>query len=450
MIYFKKEGVMMKKNSMRLVMLLVGAAVSLVNPMAVQAQATQTEGLERGSGVVSQKQTARKLAEQLLASKGWVEGLNKKSNGGEFYITIGTGDIQAPLDHPNYLDSRANAYDKAMMDAWGKVRKFVGETIQADASSYYKEATGEAPSDAKEKTATQTKLEALLNGALDKALTKVGVDPASATPEQKEKALTSDTFKKSAATAASGPIVGIQSFASFEGPGSGKGYQIAVVAIWSDKLQKLAESMLYGTEAPAGASGKPVQEWIPSDDAQLISSFGVQMVRDESGNPVLLAYGQSRPVTESSRSVDAAYEKAFLEAKSMLRFFAGAQAKILDDLQKSESTDEYADGTKEYNSANVFEQSMNVYAPPAKFAGIARIKTWTSIHPLTQKQMVGAVAVWSPESALVASGMGAKMEAPPKNLASSKPVAPPAPARPSLEASDKGLTGAGAAGSEDF
>jgi hypothetical protein len=440
----------MKKNSMRLVMLLGGVAVSLVTPLAVQAQATQTEVLERGSGAVSQKQTARKLAEQMLASKGWVEGLNKNAKGGEFYITIGTGDIQAPLDHPNYLDSRANAYDKAMMDAWGKVRKFVGETVQAKANTYYKEATGEVPSDAKEKTVTQTKLEALLNGALDKALTKVGVSPASATPEQKEKALTSDTFKKSASSLASGPIVGIQTFASFEGPGGGKGYQIAVVAIWSDKLQKLAESMLYGTEAPSGAPGKPVKDWIPSDDSQLISSFGVQMVRDENGKPVLLAYGQSRPVSESSRSVDAAYEKAFLEAKSMLRFFAGAQAKILDDLQKSESTDEYADGTKAYNSANIFEQSMDVYAPPAKFAGIARMKTWTFIHPLTQKQMVGVVAIWSPENALVASSMGAKMAAPPKGPASSKPVAPPVPARQSLDASDKGLTGTGAKGSEDF
>lgn len=438
----------MKKNWMRWVMVLGGVAISLINPVETQAQATQTEVLERGSGAVSQKQTARKLAEQMLASKGWVEGINKNAKGGEFFVTIGTGDIQAPLDNPNYLDSRANAYDKAMMDAWGKIRKFVGETIQAKASTYYKEVTGEIPSKV-ENTVTQAKLAALLDATLDKALIKVGVDPASATPVQKEKALTSEEFKKSASSVAAGPVVGVQSFATFEGPGGGKGYQIAVVAIWSDKLQQLAESMLFGTEAPVGSPGKVIQDWIPSDNAQLISTFGVQMVRDENGKPVLLAYGQSRPVTESSRSVDAAYEKAFLEAKSMIRFFAGAQAKILDDLQKSESTDEYADGTKEYNSANVFEQSVDVYAPPAKFAGIARVKTWTYAHPLTQKQMVGVVAVWSPENALVASSIGAKMAASPKGPAASKSIAP-VPARQSLDASNKGLTGAGAAGSEDF
>jgi hypothetical protein len=447
MTYFNKNR---RKQPMNRTCGICIAAVGILmfSNKGTWAQATQAEVMERSAGSVSEKVTARMLAEDLLQSKGWKHGLNTNEKGDDFFVTIGTGDIQAALDNPNYLDSRANAYDKAALDAWRQIRQFVGETIQSGASSFYKEATG-VPTTGEEPTVTEKKVESLLTATLDNLLRKSGVEPASATPEQKESALTSETFKKSASSLATGPIIGVQSYATFEGPGGGKGYQIAVVAVWSEKLQKLAESMLYGTAAPVGTPGKSAKDWIPAETSSLVCSFGVQMVRDEKGQPILLAYGQSRPVSESSRSVDAAYAKAFLEAKSQLRFFAGAQAKVLDDLQKQETTDEYSDATKEYNSVNYFAQSTDVFAPPEKFSGISQVKSWTYIHPITKKQMAGVIAMWSPESALVANRIGARMSSQPKGPAATTRTPSPIK-RTTLDASDQGMTGSGATGSDDF
>ena len=438
----------MKIQAWRMMMLL-GVALGLVPSGRLWAQATQAESLERGPGFVSEKITARARAEDLLKSKGWAEGLNKNKTGEDVYVTIASGDIQAPLDHPNYLDSRVNAYDKAMLAAWGQIRKLVGESIKAHASSYYKESDGQMAAGTAP-TVTNKKIAMLMNATFDKVLKKAGVDPASATQEEKEKALSSEMFTKSVTTLASGPVAGVQSYATFEGPGGGNGYQIVVVAIWSERLQQLAESMVCRTKAPEGTPEKPVKEWIPKEMLQLICTFGVQMIQDEKGQPVLLAYGQSHPISESSRSMDAAYAKAFLEAKSQLRFFAGAQAQVLDTLFKQESTDEYSDATKEYNSANAFSQHVEVYAPAEKFAGIQQIKTWSYIHPLTKKPMAGVVAMWSPENALVASRLGAEIAGQGKkpslpNLSTTMPNK-----RESLDKSNQGLNSQGTRGSDGF
>lgn len=411
-------------------------------------QAIESEELSRGAGAVSADKTARQLAEDAIGAKGWVEGVNKTKSGSDFFVAIGTGDIQAPINDPAYLTSRANAFDKAQLAGWAEIRRFVGETISANAKSAYEEVVGEIPK-AEEQTVTQTKLAALLDGILNKSLEKVGVDPASATPEQKEKAMSTEEFSKSVSSIASGPIVGVQAYATFEGQGSGKGYQIAVVSIWSDKLQKMAESMFTLSKMPAGVPGKSVSSWIPTDNSQLLTTFGVQMVSDEAGLPVLIAYGQARPVSESSRSVDAAFSKAQMEARSYLRFFAGSQAKVMDDFSKAESTEEFADGTKAYTSAESFQQVVDVVAPAEKFSGISRIKTWSQVHPITKKTIAGAVIMWRPESALLANAVGAKMAAPPRASASQS-TAVSAPARQSLDASGKGLTGSGALASDDF
>lgn len=410
-------------------------------------QATQSEDLAKSSGAVSEGKTAKNLAEDAIAAKGWQQGVNKKKDGSKFFIALTTGDIQAPIDHPQYLSSRANAYDKAMLSAWAEIRKFVGQEVSANAKSAYQEAAGGIADQTQKETPTQAKAKALVNGLLDKSLEKLGIDPKSATPEQKEKAISTEEFSKQMSTVASGPIIGVQTYATYEGRGGGKGYQIAVVAIWSDKLQRMAESMLTLSAMPAGVPGKSIKDWIPADENELMTTFGVQMVSDESGNPVLLSYGQSSSISESSRSVDAAYSKAQMEALASLRFFAGAQAKAREDYDKAESTQEFADATKTYESSESFKQTIEAVAPPQKFSGVSKFKTWSCVHPITKKKILGTVIQWRPEDALVAGDMGNKMARRPTSAAPGQ-AAPPK--RQSLDASDKGRTAKGASAGDDF
>ena len=410
-------------------------------------QATRSEDLTKSAGTVSEGKTAKGLAEEAIAAKGWQLGVNKKKDGSKFVLALTTGDIQAPIDHPQYLNSRANAHDKAMLSAWADIRRFVSQEVVANAKSAYQEVTGVTDDKSQKETPTQTKAKALVNGLLDKSLAKLGIDPKSATPEQKEKAISTEEFGKQVSTVASGPIMGVQTYATFEGRGGGKGYQIAVIAIWSDKLQRMAESMLTLSPMPPGVPGKPIQEWMPQDEQELMTTFGVQMVADENGNPVLLSYGQSSSISDSSRSVDAAYSKAQLEALAGLRFFAGAQAKAREDYTKAESTEEFADATKTYESSESFKQSIEVLAPPQKFSGVSKLKTWSCLHPITKRKVIGTVIQWRPEDALVAVEMGGKMARRPAP-ASPGQVAPPK--RQSLDASDKGRTAKGATAGDEF
>lgn len=428
------------------------AAVGLV-AMWISAtaygQATQSEELSTGRGTVSAGKTAKSLAEDAITAKGWQPGVNKKGDS-RFFVAIGIGDIQAPIDDPAYLTSRVTAYDKALMSAWAAIRQFVSQDVSANARSAYEEAEGEVTSGAEEPSATETKVRALVGGVLDKSLEELGIDPKSATPEQKEKAIATEQFSKQVATVAAGPIIGIQSYATYEGRGGGKGYQIAVVAIWSERLQGIAEACITMSKMPAGVPGKPLPDWIPQDSEILMTTFGVQMVSDETGHPVLISYGQARAISESSRSVDAAYSKAKMAALSYLRFFAGAQVKAMDDFNKAESTQEFADATKTYESSESFTQSVEAYAPAQKFSGVTQIKTWSCPHPITKKTLAGAVITWRPEDALLAGAIGRKMAAPPRTAPTGQPGSSAGPARKPLEASDQGRTGQGATGSDDF
>jgi hypothetical protein len=410
-------------------------------------QATQSDDLAKVAGSISDGKTARNLGEEAIAAKGWQQGVNKKKDGSKFFVALTTGDIQAPIDNPAYLTSRANAYDKAMLSAWAEIRKFVSQEVSANAKSAYQEAAGGIQDKSSKETPTEAKAKALVNGLLDKSLEKLGIDPKSANPEQREKAISTEDFSKQMSTVANGPIIGVQTYSTFEGRGGGKGYQIAVIAIWSDKLQKMAESMLTLSAMPSGVPGKAIQEWVPQDEKELMTTFGVQMVSDEGGNPVLLSYGQSSAISESSRSVDAAYSKAQLEALASLRFFAGAQAKAREDYAKAESTQEFADATKTYESSESFKQTIEAVAPPQKFSGVSKFKTWSCVHPITKKKILGTVVQWRPEDALVAGDMGGKMA---KRPTSAGPNQVLPPKRQSLDASDKGRTGKGVTAGDDF
>jgi hypothetical protein len=430
--------------------IIVSLVVGLSYVGYVSGQGVVSEDLSRGAGQVGKSQTAVEMAQAAVAAKGWNEGHNVGSSGNEFYIAIGVSNIRAPLDNPNYITSRMNAFQSAQLNAWAEIRRFVGATIAARAGSIYKEASasGEMPS-ANEPSPTQAKVKALLDGVLDRALERVGVDPATATPVQREQALTTDFFQRSAAVAAAGPIVGVQSWATFEGSGRGEGYQIAVVAIWSPKLQEMAQSMFTLEPFPPGVPGKAVSEWIPTEPLERLTTFGVQMIRDENGHPVLISYGQDAPLTASSRSVDAAVSKARNTAMMNLRFFAGAQLKAFEDFSSAESVEEFADGTAAYASESTFQEQIDVLAPAASFSGISTVHTWVHDHPITGKPVAGTVVAWRPQSALLANRMGEQMAAPPRRSQATTPAAQPAqPARQRID--DRGLSGAGSRASDDF
>jgi hypothetical protein len=176
----------------------------------------------------------------------------------------------------------------------------------------------------------------------------------------------------------------------------------------------MAHSMLTLTEMPAGVPGKELREWLPETDLEFLSTFGVQMVRDPDGFPVLLSYAQDTPLTNTSRSIQAAESKARVGALANLRFFAGSQLKASEDFLNSENIEEFADGTESYSNQSFFQEKIDVIAPPQKFSGISTIHQWNVTHPLTNRMTVGVVVAWSPQSALLANQVERQMDQTPR------------------------------------
>ena len=255
----------------------------------------------------------------------------------------------------------------------------------------------------------------LIVAKIDKALREEGLDPDKAEREALERAakkqLNSDFYKKVISTAAKAEITGMQVMCSFEGvPAGGKG-QIGVVAIWSPKLQAMAQSISRGTKLPAGVGKRPIKDQIPNDKKVLLSTFGVQQKIDEYGNLVLVAFGQAGAVSESPQSANAARNKAKMQAMAAIREFAGETVAVTTDAMNAESVEEFENAAASYEDVSAYSQKIKAVAETLKISGIATVKNWESKHPLTGRMVYGTVCSWSPQQAAKAQAMKGAMDA---------------------------------------
>lgn len=409
-------------------------AAMLVTIMCASAYAAGTLppefSVDQDAPQYSEGRTARDEITEFLSGKGYHEGLNTRNNGGDFFIAIGTGTIQAGRNTPAYMSSRANAFEKAMLAAKKHMVEYIGVEIQKRVLSDYTEGEDPALKPNKADTANSEpdlydKTNALISAKLDRMLEAEGVELGRPVPPNiVQKVATSEVFEKFTRTAANARATGMQVMKVFEVSPDGKQGQLGVITVYSDKLHQMANALFSANPSPIaqGTPKRPVVEQIPSDRMVLLSSFGVQQKTDQNGNLVLIAYGQSAPRTDNPRSLDAAYDKAGMEAMGALRSFAGEIAAVSSDLHEYESLQEFEDGMQQYESESYYKQKIETHADALKISGIAKIKQWEAVHPLTSRKVTGVVIAWSPGSAAKATSIGAKMAAQPdKNNAAPSP-----------------------------
>ena len=389
------------------------AAILAASLSAASAQEAAPEDAVGNEAAVEERSVAD-VVNDYLASKGYTEGENR--NGDKvFYVAVGYGVIQAPLDSRSYADSRVNAFSKAMLDAKSKMAEYLEISIRTSVEHDYAEGSiggnEEAESDPMSLSA---KFRRLAAARIDEALRAEGIDPDEAGREARERVakrqLNGDFFRKAVHTAARARIVGMQVMCSFEGvPAGGKG-QIAVVAVWSPKLQSMALSISQGTELPTGVGKRPISEQIPTDRTVLLSTFGVQQKVDENGRLVLVAFGQAGAVSDSPTSANAARNKAKMQAAAAIREFAGETVVVATDAVNAESVEEFENAADAYEDVSAYSQRIRAVAEEMRISGIASIRSWEARHPLTGRMIYGTVCTWSPEAAAHAQSMKRTMD----------------------------------------
>lgn len=341
------------------------------------------------------------MMDEYISSKGWVEGLNTKG-GKKFFVAKGTGVIQAPRASQQYIDSRVNAFNKAMLGAKKAMVEYLGVDIATETAKEYAEGSAVNPPPPTEGQEVAVKLKKFLYAKLNKTLATEGIDPIK-DPEAARKALgkqvNSEAYKKLISNMAQAKVIGLQACCTFEGgPANGKG-QIGVVAIWSDKLQQMATSITTGCPVPAVGAKKPIAEQVPSDPKVLMSTFGVQQKIDENGDLVLVGFGQAGAISESTMSVNAAKSKARQNAMAAIREFAGEQVAVATDTLNAETAEEFENGVEAYTNESAMRDRISAAAGRMNIAGIAPLRNVRTKHPLNGKTVCVSVVTWSPKQA---------------------------------------------------
>lgn len=401
-------------------LLIAYAAASALGLAVAQDVATTTDTIAPEETVVEtcqvQDKDVQEMIDAYLAEKGWSGGYNTKKNGDVFYIAHGTAVIQAPVNGPNYIGSRMNAFNKAMLDAKKQMVEYLGAEIASETVRSYEE--GEFPSpetvqEAEDSTSICGKVKALLRAKLDAALRSEGVDPYAAetkkAAEAAKKLLASEQFSKTVKTCAEAYVIGLQAIYTCEGGANEDKAEIGVVALWSEKLQQMATSVMTGEPVAGVAAKKKVIEQIAKDPGALLSTFGVQQKIDEAGDLVLVSFAQAGGVSESKMAAKGAQGKAKTQAMALLREFAGEQVSVATDMLNAESTEEFENAAEEYQDTSAYSEKVKAVAAKIDMTGISVIRTWKAKHPLNGRTVYGCICAWSPKQANLATGLKKRM-----------------------------------------
>jgi len=400
--------------------------LAAVGPVFAQEAAPAPEAVSQEKCEIEEKDVDT-MMDEYIASKGWVEGLNDKG-GKKFFVAKGCGVIQAPRNSQKYVGSRVNAFNKAMLDAKKAMVEYLGVEIATETQKEYAEGSAVAPvpTEAQE---VAGKLKSFLYSKLNEALASEGIDPVKDPAAAKAalgKQLNSEKYKKMISTLAQAKVLGLQAACTFEGtPSSGKG-QIGVVAVWSDKLQKMAESITTGAPVPAVGAKKPIAEQVSSDPKVLMSTFGVQQRIDEKGDLVLVAFGQAGAVSESPTSANAAKTKAKQAAQAAIHEFAGEQVAVAVDTLNAETTEEFESGAENYQDESSMKEKIKATAGKMNIPGIAPLRNAKCKHPLNGRTVFVCAMTWCPKQASQAHLLKKRIPTPPKDGI----VVPPTPQPP--------------------
>jgi len=391
----------------------------------------------------TEKPNINDIVDDFLNSRGWYEGENTKKDGSTFFIAVGKGTIAAGRSDPGWVTSRQLAFDKAMLNAKREMLQFQEQKISTELESEYQE-YGEkrqaeeaarktreglaveaardtgmaATSEAAERSGFSSavtasdKINGLLRFEANRKLEELGYDPNQPIDAQTLKKVTeSESFKKNIQTSAQGRIVGMQAAKTFESiPAGGEG-QIAVVTIWSPRLQAIANAIFSNNPAigPKGQAGKPLQQQIPRNKKALISQFGVQSKRNEKGEYCLLAYGQNSPRSEKQRAINAAESKARNTSQALIRQFAGEIGAVMETLDQAENVETFADGMENYAFNEDYYEQIKVSAQTIVISGMKTVKRWNAGHPVTGKPIAGVIVSWCPSGAAFGQKLKADM-----------------------------------------
>tara|TARA_R110002072_G_scaffold622_5_gene4801 strand:+ start:8685 stop:10142 length:1458 start_codon:yes stop_codon:yes gene_type:complete len=397
-------------------------AVSTVQPMvtnnSIEAQSTNPANIFPIADQLSANDLEIKR-DNYLSKRGMVLGQNVKYNDQgmpvkQYYIGWSQANISVSSTDIAFADARVAAFESALLAAKGEFVKSKRRQIATESMQRFFQ--DDRDFDPEEAVANdgyykrmKEKLSTLTESKIDQLLEDAGEDPSKFGFADK-KLRVEDSFQKTISVNAMSSVAGVRALVSFEDLKS-----VGVIIVYSQKLEEQAKQISRGkgVSKHQRIAGKPtVLQQIDATigkNQNYMFQHGVRILKDEFGNPALVAFGQSGvrvTNTDSKFKIDMAVKAA----KSASQSFASAQFSefvnatvALEDktqlLSSTQINEVYKDGIlTEEQKTNVGKLINNYVKQNSRtnITGMTTIKTWTANHPDTGHLIVGEVLMWSP------------------------------------------------------
>lgn len=430
---------------------------ALLSPVLAQTGKIETEQqpLPELPNSISGTETVRARMDRFVRDQNLREVKdNKKDESGRVVlIDFATATIAAPPSDPNFVNARVAAFNKAMLNAKAQCAEFQktivateavkdvtlppAERAREDAEELRRAGLAQEGAtrvaqalnaDFKNRAGTPQVIqtaalygEKLVGMKMAEELRKKGLDPSKPVEAQAARAIAeTSSFKNAVSTVAAARCTGIKALASFEqNPASGQG-QVGIVTVWTEKLHAVADAIVTNQWdlIPKGEPGKKIQDHIPDDKRTLLTTYGTQLVRDDRGEYVLLAYAQAQPRTKNQQSIDSAYEIAKTRGMGLIRSFMGEAVETNRQLLDAEVSTVFADEGTRYQEDSSFQRSVRAVGESLPISGMTVAHEWETLHPSNNGPVVGVVMQWKVDSARIAGALarvnqasGAKVQA---------------------------------------
>ena len=397
------------------------AAHALPAPQSAESGGVAIEYL---AAPVRGNRDAQTEAANYLRSIGLREGWNKEKG---IWIAIGTGSIDRAPGEAGWCTSREIAFLKAVADAKRQAAQRMGTAVQTaierrtEAGDRLNPTPVELASAQANNDAPQgvvDKVVAILNYELDKELEK-RMPPKTESPAEKmareakeaeeRRELTmarvkDAAFKSRTEVVATSEAAAMQCFRSFEEIPEGSKGSIAVILAYNDGSRRLAEALMgKSNRIPTGAPGTKREDltaWAEGlSDEALLYSLGCQVRQDETGELVLVAFGQgSPPIDDEDIYEDArlAAEKAAFESA---RQFVGEMVKSDGGLDRDETLRIYKDSDGSVEKIGETRQRSYDRFMSSGSALVLRggdvLRRWTLRHPRSSVPIFGVIKAFS-------------------------------------------------------
>ena len=404
-------------------------AIALGLAASLALVATEAAATPRGAGP---RQSLEASRDAWLRESGLTLGQNRDGS----WVYFGSATIDS-APSPTWGAARLAAFEQAGADARAAFVEQTGISVTTESVSslFQDDAAFEellrprSASGSDALKSIEARLLELEGPELLRALELLGLDreQLARLGEPQRRLALREAFEVRVATRAARQLRGLRVVQTFESAGEDT-YSVGILMRWSERNARLAEIVRSGRGTlTSQAQGKPLEEWLPASDAELVRNWGVRVFPDPNGEPLVVAFAQAavgaRP-EDPPRAREARRRAAALRAKALaqrdLTQFVNATT-VVEQLSTSGESFEIsmellADGSADHDpGSSAVERALDRTIRTqgrAVIVGGEVARSWRATLPGRDEEFCGVVYVWSPTRARLALG-GSEDPAPP-------------------------------------